>query len=162
MERCDQYADKQLLDYLLDRTGEDEYIAIQFHLAECAVCRERMRRMRRLCSFLEEDTGRSFSLHVTKRTGQSLWSWKKSWKVIAAVCCLLIMIGVGFYYRFEKDRQILPGIRKEVPVDIRESPIYHSIDTVRSHPDSLRIPKNKKKKNKESTCHKISDSVKEE
>lgn len=148
MERCDQYTDKQFLDYLQDRMEEDEYIAIQFHLAKCAVCRERMRRMRRLCSFLEEDNAGPSSLPISGRTGQSSWRWKNIWKGIAAVCCLLITIGVGFYYRSEKDRRILPGIRREVPVDIRESPTYHSIDTARIHPDSLQLPKNGKKKNK--------------
>lgn len=148
MERCDKYTDKHLLDYWQDQMEETEQIELQFHLAECVVCREQLRRMRELSGFLEVVPRPSPFSFIFKRADRSLSMRRKSWRVMTAVSCLLLALGIGFYYWSAVERKKLPDSRKEVPAEIRESPIYHSIDTLRNQPDSLRLLNKEKKKNK--------------
>lgn len=143
MDSCEEYTDRQWLSYLLNRVREEELVEMQYHLATCEACRERMNRMRALAGFLEGSAEKESGIFSSVTFRQvSIFVKRRRWAIGAAVC--LFLSAGGYYYW-----AALPFHKSEiVPVEFRKQPVYESADTLRSFPDSLPVWKEKQNEKK--------------
>lgn len=143
MDTCEKYTDGQWLSYLLNRVGEEEMVEMQYHLSTCDACRERIERMRAFAGFLENPGEKEPSLFSSKifRLASPLVK-KRQWMVAAAMS---LFLSAGAYYYWVT----FPRQKSQMfPVEFREQPVYESVDTLRSVPDSLPAQKEKQKEKK--------------
>lgn len=143
MDRCEEYTDRQWLSYLLNRVGKEELARMQYHLLTCAACRERLERIRTLAGFLEdmelEDAEKLVDTEEKETGRQSSFSFKlprffgkKEGRALVAGICLFLLAGGYYYASYFTSRPSGP-----IPVEIREQPVYESVDTLRCAPDSM-------------------------
>lgn len=134
MNTCKKYSDQQWLAYLLNRTEEQTRIEMQYHLSECVACREQMKRIRSLQTFLEDSGEEAIGwMPPFSATDQKLFRFQKTgWRIAAAIVCLFLSAG-GYYYWTSFALHESPSI----PTEVRRQPVYESVDTFPHVPDSL-------------------------
>lgn len=124
MEECKQYTKEQIADYLQNRLSPEESQAFQLHLTECDSCRMELRYMRNLADFFTEEKATVF---FPERTPSSV----KLWRVAAVIGGLLLLASGSFYFFYS-------GNTPRYPVETDQAPIFHTGDTLKIEPDSLK------------------------
>lgn len=119
MNTCNQYNERDLLDYLCDRQDGESLTQMQFHLSQCRECREKLGKLREMSDDLstmhESISNRCLFLRIAV--------------VAAFVLSFSIM---GYYYQMSDV--------KEYPVEIKQPPVHNEQDSVPdSRVDSLKI-----------------------
>lgn len=127
MNDCKIYNDKTWLKYLQNKLSREEVGQAQFHLHTCAVCRDRLERMRKLEQAMETVTD-----PVEKKS-----FWQLPVFRMAAGMALLVACSAGIYVWLSAPAE------KEYPIEIIQPPVYNAADSVKVEPDSV-IVKDKK------------------
>ena len=116
MNKCPQYTDQSLLAYLQNQMDREATDRLQFHLTQCAVCRERLDGLRRLSGSLTEvmteditETETEPSTSLSPRKNRSGW-------YAAASILLVIGLGIAGYQIFLTDSGVDPSINPSDPL----------------------------------------------
>lgn len=119
MNTCNQYSERNFLDYLCDRQDGESLTQMQFHLSQCRECREKLSKLREM----------SDDLSTTHESISNRYLFLRI--AVAAVFVLSFSI-MGYYYQMSDV--------KEYPVEIKQPPMYNEQDSVPdSRVDSLKI-----------------------
>lgn len=123
MSGCETYNDKMWLDYLQNKLDREELERVQFHLQNCADCRETLKRMRLMAQ----------GIKMVSNQERKLSFWQLSVFRVAATVGLLLALSVGSYFLYNTSPEI------EYPVEVNQPSVYHSIDSLKTEPDSVMI-----------------------
>lgn len=123
MDKCKIYRDEMWQDYLLNRLDNEELTKMQFHLLQCACCRDRVKQMRLMIHDMQ-DSG--------ERKEKSKFQVRRLYRMVAVITLLLAMsVGGYIWVRTSSD--------EEPAVIINSSPIYNTIDSVKNEVDSVTV-----------------------
>ncbi|MDY3070325.1 MAG: zf-HC2 domain-containing protein [Parabacteroides sp.] len=123
MKDCNKYNHNVLWAYLRDQLSVKEMIMVQYHLFSCNSCQKRIENMRKLSlaiSYKQTNCKRTFNKRLRFYLG------------FAASFFISFLIGVSYYI-------ISTNKNKEFPIEIRESPNYEELDSLKKGTDSLII-----------------------
>ena len=138
MDRCSEHKDRQLRDYFLNRLTPEEVEVFQFHLFHCETCRMNLERMRLLVHEGEEEVVSASDAEESNAKKRRLTF--SVFTRAAAVAGLLIVLARGCYYFL-----YAPPSDGELQLEMNESPILHSGDSIKMEVDSTAVELNEKK-----------------